>query len=719
MDPHIDIILKEEQDRDMFGFSVSNEGDVNNDGYDDVIVGAQGYYSGGYDAGRVYVYYGGAGMDTIADLVMTGEHAGDYFGSTVSDAGDLNNDGFADLLVSAYHYENIDKEPGRVYIYYGGSTKDTIADLVFYGSTGQSAGDINQDGFGDLLVNGSVFFGGSAMDTIADMTLTGSRIAGDGDYNNDGYDDVITGNPYDSENGDHSGSVSIFYGGSQLHSDPDVVFSGASGNDYYGSCVSYAGDLNGDGYNDIIIGSPGCDQAAKDAGCAYVYFGSGNISNEPDLTFTGQKASGHFGESVSSAGDVNGDGFSDIIVGGLATEQASLYLGNKAMDNMADLIFKWENSSNHFGNSVSCAGDFNNDGFDDIIIGDFCNHVKGTNTGRAYLYFGGLSLDSIPDLIFDGEASLNNFGQAVACAGDVNKDGYSDIMIGAPGYENDNEDRIGRIYIYFGNSMPDANPDVIITGTELQRSGSYMAAAGDVNNDGYDDIIAAAPFFGNSPYGISYVNVYYGGADMDNIADLIIEKMQFGFGSGVSGAGDLNNDGFDDIMIGGHGNVNIYYGGIDMDTVADLIINNIGNSWDEFGRGLSIAGDINNDGCPDLLIGEPYSNASGNNMGRVYIYSKKTGSNTTEVAETLSLHQNFPNPFNTETSIIYSLQKPGQVVIKIFNSSGQELETLVTGYHGAGEHTITWRPKNLPCGLYFYKVYSSEFSETKKMLLLK
>jgi hypothetical protein len=172
-------------------------------------------------------------------------------------------------------------------------------------------------------------------------------------------------------------------------------------------------------------------------------------------------------------------------------------------------------------------------------------------------------------------------------------------------------------------------------------------------------------------------------------------------------------------MIGGDGNVTIYFGSICMDTIADMIISNAGNSWSESGRSLSFAGDINNDGYFDLLTGDPHSNASGNQMGRAYIFSNKIKYNGTEVAKELSLNQNYPNPFNTETSIIYNLQKPGQVVIKIFNSSGQELETLVNGYQPGGEHKITWQPKNLPCGIYFCKLYSSEFSEIRKMLLQK
>ena len=435
MDSQVDIILKGEHERDMFGFSVSRAGDVNNDGFDDVIVGAQGYYLNGYDAGRVYVFFGGVEMDTIPDLIMTGEHSGDSFGSTVSGAGDLNNDGFADMLVAAYRKR-------RVYIYYGGNEKDTIADVLIVGSNGQSAGDINNDGFDDLLVNKSLYWGGNPMDSIPDHILDNiTNVTGSGDYNNDGFSDILAGNPYDTTNGDYSGSVSIFFGGNQLDLSPDLEFFGSPANDYFGKSVSSAGDLNNDGYDDIIIGIYGSDLLKQNAGAANIYLGGNTIKNEPDFTFNGQKADDFFGYSVSCAGDVNNDGFSDILAGSLQANQANLYLGNKSADTLKTIIFKGSKSDKRFGNCVSNAGDFNNDGFDDFMIADYCNSVKGSNVGRAYLYFGGSEIDTNPDLTFEGEATLNNFGTTVACAGDVNGDGISDIMVGAPGYE------IGRAHV--------------------------------------------------------------------------------------------------------------------------------------------------------------------------------------------------------------------------------------------------------------------------------
>lgn len=727
VDSQVDIVLKGEHEGDLFGFSVSLAGDVNNDGFDDVIVGAQGYYLNGYDAGRVYVFFGGTEMDTIPDLVMTGEHPDDQFGSTVTGAGDLNNDGFADILVDAYRYKNADGIHGHVYIYYGGNEKDTIADVFIKGSSGgQSAGDINKDGFDDLLIsfidvgiNNSIYWGGNQMDNIPDFVMTNvSRVAGSGDYNNDGFADILTGNSHDATNGDYSGSVSIFFGGTQMDLTPDIQFFGSPSYYYFGSSVSSAGDVNNDGYDDIIVGINGSDLLMRDAGAANIYLGGKTIKNEPDFTFTGQNADEFFGYSVSRAGDVNNDGFSEFLVGSLHANQASLYMWDKSADTLKSNTFKGSKSDKIFGNCVSPAGDFNHDGFDDFLIADFCNSVKGINVGRVYLYFGGSEINTNPDLTFEGEAKLNYFGTTVACAGDVNGDGISDIMVGAPRYRD--IDNYGRIYIYYGNSVPDTIPDLIITGNQQHPAFGYnMASAGDVNNDGFDDIIASMPYNGNSPFGISYVHIYYGGELMDNAPDFIIEKIAFGFGDGVSGAGDLNNDGFDDIVTGNSEKTCIYFGGAPMDTIPDLFLYGKENRMYESGGSLAVAGDINNDGKSELLVGVPYSNAVGFSMGRVYIYSASSINSGVEIEEKLSQNQVYPNPFNSETTIKYNVQKSGKVLVKIFNISGQEVATLANQTQPVGEYKINWHPVNLPDGVYYCKIQFAESSETFKLLYQK
>jgi len=512
MDPDADVILNGESDGDMFGFCVSHAGDVNQDGFDDVIIGAYGYFSDGDDAGRAYIYYGSSTMDDTADVIFTGEEAGDYFGEQVAAAGDVNNDGFADIMVSAPRNDSDAEDAGRVYIFYGANPMDTHADIIIGGkypdvSFGRMicpAGDINNDNFDDLLIgtyeNLALFFGGDTMNDEASIVLlsesTGgyiSGVAGKGDYNNDGYADVITGQPNSDKNGDDAGCVALFYGSQQMDVSADVLFYGEPADEYFGSRVSAAGDLNHDGYADIIIGAPEAEIGGSSVGCAYIYFGGVDLDANPDVIIPGNIAHGNWGRSISAAGDVNKDGFSDVIVGGFNAGEVAIYLGNNAMDSLADFTFSTGKWGDGFGGCVAGAGDLNQDGFDDVIIGASCDYSNGTHTGCAYIYFGGNSIANTPDLILVGEAEFNNFGERVASAGDVNNDGYPDVIVGAPGYELGGED-VGRVYIFYGGHDMNAEPDVIITGKDHQHCGSIIAPAGDINNDGYADIIIASPY---------------------------------------------------------------------------------------------------------------------------------------------------------------------------------------------------------------------------------
>ncbi|HEC76242.1 MAG TPA: hypothetical protein ENI33_03140, partial [Thermoplasmatales archaeon] len=169
--------------------------------------------------------------------------------------------------------------------------------------------------------------------------------------------------------------------------------------DYFGYSVSIAGDVNGDGYNDVIIGAYGNDDAGSYAGKAYVYYDSfSGLSSTPDWTATGENAFDYFDYSISTAGDVNGDGY------------------------------------------------------DDIIIGAYGNDDAGSDTGKVYVYYGSSSgLSSTPDWTDTGENADDLFGSSVSTAGDVNGDGYDDIIVGAS-LNNEAGAEAGKAYMY---SYPD------------------------------------------------------------------------------------------------------------------------------------------------------------------------------------------------------------------------------------------------------------------------
>ncbi|MGB4853426.1 MAG: FG-GAP-like repeat-containing protein, partial [Ignavibacteria bacterium] len=205
-------------------------------------------------------------------------------------------------------------------------------------------------------------------------------------------------------------------------------------------------------------------------GRAYIYFGGASMNNTADVTMTGETTNNNFGYSVSSAGDVNDDGYSDVIVGerGYSTNtgRAYLYFGGVSMNNIEDVIMTGETIGNYFGWSVSSAGDVNGDGYSDVIVSAY---QYSSSIGRAYIYFGGVSMNNTADVTMTGETTNNYFGISVSSAGDVNGDGYSDVIAGAYGYSSNT----GRAYIYTGSAIS-VKPILISAKDVPNDQGGYL-----------------------------------------------------------------------------------------------------------------------------------------------------------------------------------------------------------------------------------------------------
>jgi len=393
---------------------------------------------------------------------------------------------------------------------------------------------------------------------IADIRRTvtdafGWSVSDAGDVNGDGYGDIIVG-AFSNETGNGiTGAAFIFYGGPEPDDSPDVMLNGTLSGGLFARCVSSAGDVNGDGYDDVIVGS-------QKEGRAYLYFGGQDMDSNPDLILTGAGYNDYFGFTVSDAGDVNNDGYGDVLVGAPWTicgvnysGSASLYLGGKYMDNVSDLTFNNWGEAGHYGASVSDAGDANGDGYDDIVIGEPSNDDNGSNSGRAYLYLGGESPDNSTDLLLKSSTAYENLGTAVSSAGDVNSDGFADIIVGAD-HNSAGGSAAGRAYIYLGGESPDATADVTLTGKAFDYFGRSLADAGDLNGDGYGDVVVGASNYDAGPYGPGRVLAFFGGSPMDSGADIVLNATSnaTGYGVCVSGAGDFNGDKIPDFVTGEH-----------------------------------------------------------------------------------------------------------------------------------------------------------------------
>lgn len=589
----------------MFGLSVSTSGDVNGDGYSDIIIGAPGVDTPNTDGGAAYVYYGAYfHLDPNLAWYVAGDEAGANLGSSVAIAGDVNGDGYADVIVGQPYYDGTGPlGQGRA--------------LVWLGSNTGLGGFANTPGDADWKTVGATELG-----------YYGYSVATGGDVNGDGYSDVLVGAPaYKTPN--PTGAAFIFYGG------PDNLaqtFGWHYVYDYNDSNLGYsvasAGDINGDGFADILAGAPYYDSGYTDEGAIFVWHGSiMGPSTLVDWWARSEQADAHLGWKVHSAGDVNGDGYSDIIAGapgydnGLSDEGMAFVwlgsasgLGSTGSPGNAD----WKAESNYagaaLGTSVAVAGDVNGDGYTDVAVGA-PNYENGqTLEGRVMVWHGGaggLGADGHPgnaDWFDEGDANNANLGASLAGAGDVNRDGYSDLISGGSNF----------VVVWHGapTGLRASGVDWISGGTS-DLYGASVDTAGDINGDGFSDVIVGAPWHTNSlslqgkalafcgsSSGLSSTACW---ADYGSVANAW-------FGWSVSSAGDVNGDGYADIVVGapqhgnshsGEGQVRLYYGSqwgpVSFNGGDWTLESNKTNAW--LGFSVASAGDVNGDAYADLLIG--------------------------------------------------------------------------------------------------------------------
>ena len=291
--------------------------------------------------------------------------------------------------------------------------------------------------------------------------------------------------------------------------------------DQFGHALTTAGDMNGDGVSDVAVGAFQALGPAGMTGEVIYYYGTPSLSTPPTNIY-GEQVFDEFGYSVAGVGDVNGDGYPDLLVGAplhdvganVDAGKAYLYLGGPAgIATAPRWVFSPGEAHARVGWSVAWAGDVNNDGYDDWIVGA-PGHSNGESAeGAAYLFLGGPGLlSNVPAWSYEPNVANAEFGSCVATAGDVNGDGYADLVIGAP-YLTDSFTNEGKAYLFFGHSTkPSLVPDAFWEGGQPSTYfGFSVAAAGDVDGDGYGDMIIGAPYYDDPTVNQGLAKVVYGG----------------------------------------------------------------------------------------------------------------------------------------------------------------------------------------------------------------
>jgi len=543
---------------------LGSAGDLDGDGLPDFIFGAPGDDDKAIDAGRVFVQLGtpspGATLsvaDTLTNIIIDGVNAGDQAGAAVGSVSDLNGDGHGEILVGA---------PGMEI----GAAVDAGAAFVVWGMTSPGGVDL-----GDPFSAGG---GGYVMKGEAAGDAAGTALASVSDLNGDGKAEIVVGAPGNNAGGADAGAAYVVWGKA---TDTIVrlvnVASGTGGykivgeaaGDGAGRVVGTVGDLNGDGKAEILVGAPDSDAGGAQSGAAYVVFGKSTTTAVSLATVAagtgGFRINGIAGDQAGSAltglGDVNGDGKADILVGAPGSDSAYVVFGKSgtAQVDLADVAsgtggfrITAESGGDLARMSVAGGADLNRDGISDFVIGTPDNGEGGFEGGAVYVVWGGGAGTVDLSLVAQGIGGAKVVGDAGSLAGatvaitsDVDGDGVSDLMIGAPGSGE-------SAYVLF--SDPSWQPDTNIYGTngddviDVGYGGQYVVGAG-----------------ADSILGLDGNDTISGGGGDDTIE---------GDGGDDTLFGDAGNDWLDggagvDLMTGGDGN-DSYVVDTPLDTVVEL-----------------------------------------------------------------------------------------------------------------------------------------------------
>ena len=487
-----------------------------------------------------------------------------------------------------------------------------------------------------------------------------------------------------------------------------------------------------------------------------------------------------WGKEVKGNADINGDGYNDIIIAGrplggdLGRRDVYIYLGGKTLSNTPDYIITDPSAPGPycgFGSSIAYNGDLNGDGYCDLVIGEPLFHGADA-WGRVHIYYGGPYFDTAVDVTLDGRyygvmPSGLWFGNSVDISGDFNGDGYNDLLVHSLHH---NVYHLGQINIFYGGPDFDLDSDWSHYGVESENFGISLSV-GDFNGDGFSDLATWSSHSGSAYNNQQTLNIFLGTADFEDYPSGVYQFDQNNTPVSVLMNADINQDGYDDLLVAGSQNKVLWgtVNGLHTLSFSDLnlpvssskpayyaasgdttfvvsnwatagpyrmryYLNFLGPNnyyysayyYDYYPDAITgcgygyFLGDVNGDDSIDLLVTNRIEN-------KVVFQIITTNSNPDSIDDPLvPASQNlsaYPNPFVQGSTVSYDLKYPEQVLLSVYNTRGQLVATLEDGYQGIGQHTANWdgrdqQGRKQAAGIYLIKLQVGQKSAVCKKVTL-